>query len=76
MLTFKAITSPNSLFENRNIIANKTSMAQTFNNFFVNVGSNLASKRPKARNLFGRNLQKRVLNSFCINRPKHNFRFM
>ena len=27
-------TSPNSLFQDRNIIANKTSIVETFNNFF------------------------------------------
>ena len=33
-LKSKAKTSPNSLLVNRNIITNKTSMAETFNNFF------------------------------------------
>ena len=46
------------MFVYRNIIANKTSTAETFNNFFVNVGSNLASKMPKARNSFNKYLKK------------------
>ena len=37
-LKSKAKASPNSLFVDRNIIANKNSIAETFNNFFVNVG--------------------------------------
>ena len=45
----KARTSPNSLFVKRNIITNKTSIAETFNNSFVNVGSSLGSKIPKAK---------------------------
>ena len=65
-LKSKTKTSPNSLFVHRNIIVNKTSIAETFNNFFVNVGSNFASKIPKAKNPFGKYLKKRVLNSFFI----------
>ena len=38
--------SLNSLFVDRNIIAYKTSIAETFNNFFVKIGSNLVSKIP------------------------------
>ena len=54
------------MFVQRNIIVNKASIAETFNNFFVNVGSNFASKIPKAKNPFGKYLNKRVLNSFFI----------
>ena len=44
-------TYPNSLFVNRYIITNITSIIETFDNFFVNVGSNLASKIPKMKTL-------------------------
>ena len=37
-------TSRNSLFVNRNIVTNKTSIAEIFNNFLVNVDSNVTSK--------------------------------
>ena len=69
-LKSKANTSPNSLFVDRNIIADKTSIAKTFNNFFVNVGSNLESKIPKAKNPFDKYLKKRISNSFFINPVK------
>ena len=65
-------TSPNSLFVDTNIIANKTSVAETFNNFLVNVGSNLPSKIPKAKNTFCKYLKKRISNSFFINAVKDN----
>ena len=51
-------------------MANEASIAETFNNFFVNFDSNLASKIPKAKNLFGKYLKKRVLNAFFINPVK------
>ena len=57
-LTSKANTCPSYLLVDRNIIANKTSIAETFNNFFVNVDSNLAFKIPKAKNPFGKYLKK------------------
>ena len=63
-MKLKAKTSPNSLFADSNIIVNKTSIAETFNTFFVNVGSNLAFKIPKAKNPLCKYLQKRILNSF------------
>ena len=69
-LKYKAKTSPNSLFVDSNIIANETSIAETFNNFFLNVGSNLASKIPKAKNPFCKYIKKRTLNSFFINLVK------
>ena len=49
-LKSKARTSPNFLSVDRIIIANKTSIAETFNNFFVNVvkvqTKNTKSKKP------------------------------
>ena len=59
-LKSKAKTFPNSLFVDSDIIANKTSITETFNNFFVNVDSNLASKIPKAKNPFCKYLKKEL----------------
>ena len=62
--------SPNSLFVDSNIIMNKTSIAKTFSNFIVNVGSNLPSKIPKVNNPFCKYLKKELLNSLFINPVK------
>ena len=42
---------PNSLMVNGNPITNKNCIAEIFNDFFVNVGSNLASNVPKEKDL-------------------------
>ena len=43
---------PNSLMVNGNRIKNKICIAEIFNDFFVNVGSNLASRIPKGKKTF------------------------
>ena len=48
-LKVKAKTSPNSLTLNGVTITNKKSIVETINNFFVNVGSNLALKNPNGK---------------------------
>ena len=48
-LKSKAKTVPNSLIVNEIIITNKSSVAEILSHFFVNVGSNLASKISKAK---------------------------
>ena len=45
-------TTPNLLMVNGNVIINKNCIAEIFNDFFVNVGSNLASKIPKGKRPF------------------------
>ena len=45
-LKSKDKTAPNLLIVNGNVIINKSYIAEIFNDFFVNVGSNLASKIP------------------------------
>ena len=45
-LESKDKTAPNLLIVNGNVIINKSYIAEIFNDFFVNVGSNLASKIP------------------------------
>ena len=57
-LKFKDKKSPNSLFADSNIIVNKSSIAQTFSNFFVNVSLNIASKIPKAKSPLCKYLKK------------------
>ena len=51
-LKSKDKTTPNSLMVNGNVVTNKNCIAEIFNNFFVNVGSNLASKIPKGKRPF------------------------
>ena len=51
-------TSRNSLFVNRNIVTNKTSIAEIFNNFLVNVYSNVTSKIAKVEKPCGKHLKK------------------
>ena len=50
-LKSKNKTTPNSLIVNRNVITYKNCIAEIFNDFFVNVGSNLASNVPKEKDL-------------------------
>ena len=52
---------------NGNIVTNKTCIAEIFNDFFVNVGSNLASRIPKGKRPFKTYLRKSVVNSVFIN---------
>ena len=52
---------------NGNVIINKNCIAEVFNNCFVHVGSNLASKKPKGKRPFKTYLRKSVVNSFFIN---------
>ena len=52
---------------NGNVITNKNCIAEIFNNFFVNVGSNLASRIPKGKRPFKTYLRKIAVNSFFIN---------
>ena len=53
---------------NGNIVTNKTCIAEIFNDFFVNVGSNLTSSRiPKGKRPFKTYLRKSVVNSVFIN---------
>ena len=44
--------TPNSLMVNGNVITNKEWIVEIFNNFFVNVGSNHASRIPKRKKTF------------------------
>ena len=50
-----------------NVIANKNYTAGIFNGFVVNVGSNLASKIPKAKRPFKKYLRNNIVNSFFLN---------
>ena len=50
-----------------NVITNKNCIAEIFNYFFVNVGSNLAFRIPKGKRPFKTYLRKSVVNSFLIN---------
>ena len=52
---------------NGNVITNKNSIAEIFNDFFINVCSNLASRIPKGKRSFKTYLEKSVLNSFPPN---------
>ena len=52
---------------NENIVTNKTCIAEIFIDFFVNVGSNLASRIPKGKRPFKTYLRKSVVNSVFIN---------
>ena len=52
---------------NGNVITDKNCIAEIFNDFFVNVASNLASKIPKGKRPFKTNLKESVVNSFFIN---------
>ena len=52
---------------NGNIVTNKTCIAEIFNDFFVNVGSNLTSRIPKGKRPFKTYLRKSVVNSVFIN---------
>ena len=57
-LKSKDKTTPNLLMVNGNVIINKNCIAEIFNDFFVNVGSNLASKIPKEERPFKTYLRK------------------
>ena len=50
-LKSKNKTTPNSLIVNGNVITYKKCITEIFNDFFVNVGSNLASNVPKEKDL-------------------------
>ena len=52
---------------NGNIVANKTCITEIFSDFFVNVGSNLASRIPKELRPFKTYLRKSVVKSIFIN---------
>ena len=65
-LKSKDKTTPNSLMVNGNVIINKNCIAEIFNDFFVNVGSNLSSKITKGKRLF-KTFKKECCNSFFIN---------
>ena len=52
---------------NRNVIINENCIAEVFSDFFVNVGSNLASKISKGKRPFKTYLRKSVVNSFFMN---------
>ena len=52
---------------NGNVITNKNSIVEIFNDFFVSVGSNLASKIPKEKRTFKTCLRESVVNLFFIN---------
>ena len=49
------------------IFTNKNCISEIFNDFFVNVGLNLASGIPRGKRTFKTYLSKRVVNSFSIN---------
>ena len=51
---------------------NKKYSVETFNNFFVNIGSNLALKIPKAKYRFNNYLKQKVINSFFLNLVQEN----
>ena len=60
-LKSKDKTTPNSLMVNGNVITNKNCIAEIFNDFFVNVGSNLSSRIPKGKRHFKTYLRKSVV---------------
>ena len=66
-LKSKDKTTPNSLMVNENVIINNNCIAEIFNDVFVNIGSNLASKIPKRKTSFKTYLRKSAVNSFFIN---------
>ena len=49
---------------NGNVITNKNCIAEIFNDFFVNVGSNLTSRIPEGKGPFKTYLRKSLANSF------------
>ena len=49
------------------IFTKKNCISEIFNDFFVNVGSNLAFRIPKGKRSFKTYLSKRVVNSISIN---------
>ena len=65
-LKSKDKTTSNSLMVNRSVIINKNCIAEIFNDFFVNVGSSLASVIPKGKRPFRIYLRKSVVNLFFI----------
>ena len=71
-LKAKAKTSPISLTLNGVTITNKKSIVETFNNFFVNIGSNLASKILKEKYPFNKYLKHKEINSFFLNPVQEN----
>ena len=66
-LKSKSKTSPKSLNIDGNCITNEKIIAENFNNFFVEIGSNLASKIPKAKKPFNVYLKNKLVNSFVLN---------
>ena len=52
---------------NGNVIINKKFIVEIFNDFFVSVGSNLASKIPKGKRTFKTYLRESLVNSLFIN---------
>ena len=66
-LKSKDKTTPNSLMVNGDVITNKNCIAGIFNDFFVNVGSNLLSRIPKGKRHFKTYLRKNAVESFFIN---------
>ena len=69
-LKSKDKATSNLLMVNGNVITNKSCIAEIFDDFFVNVGSSLASRIPKGKRPFKTYLRKSVVNSFFIN-PVH-----
>ena len=67
LLTLKSKdkTAPNLLIVNKNVITIKNYIAEKFIDFFVNIGSNLASKKKRKRP-FNTYLRKSVVNTFSI----------
>ena len=65
-LKSKDKTTPNSLMVNGNVITNKKCIAEIFNNFFVNVGSNHASRIPKGKRPFKIFLRKSIAMLFIF----------
>ena len=57
----------NSLMVNGNVTTNKNFIAEIVNDFFVDVGSILASRIPQGKRPFKTYLRKCVVNSFFIN---------
>ena len=53
-------------------ITNEKFIADTFNDFFVNIGYNLALKIPKAKYPSNKYLKQKAINSFFLNPVQKN----
>ena len=66
-LKSKANGSPKLIIDNKKEITDTEAIATIFNDYFVNVGSTLAKKIPKAKKPFSFYLKNNITNSFFLN---------